>query len=108
MIAAGVGAALGVVAIQAKQQALESCPTFDDQVRCTPSGSARSQTALQEAWASDIGIGVGIAAMAAAVYLVLTDKPKPILPPDATPPPATAKVDLTWVGSAGAGVRLTW
>jgi hypothetical protein len=108
IVAVGIGTYFGIAALETKQQAVRACPIFDGDVRCSSSGASSSHTAVQQAWVSDIAIGAGIVGLAAAVYLMVADKTQEPLPPDASPPPSTAKLDLTWVGRAGAGVRVTW
>jgi hypothetical protein len=108
LVAVGVGTFFGVEALQNKQQALKGCPMFDNQLRCSTSGASMSQTAVRQAWVSDATIGAGVIALAAAVYLVVIDRSKASLAPDAPAAPATARVDLTWMGSVGGGVRVTW
>ena len=108
VVAIGVGTYFGIAALETRQQAVRACPVFDGDVRCSSSGASSSHTAVQQAWVSDVALGAGIVGLAAAVYLIVADKTHESLPPDARPPVLTAKVDLTWVGRAGAGVRVTW
>jgi hypothetical protein len=109
VVALGVGTYFGITALQQKQQALNNCPTFDSELRCNSSGSSDSHAAVERAWVSDIGLGVGIVGLAAATYLIVLDRTNAPAPADASPPPPqAAKIDLTWVGRVGAGVRVTW
>jgi hypothetical protein len=109
VVALGVGAYFGVAALQAKQLALNSCPTFDNQLRCNANGSSDSRVALARAWVSDVALGVGLLSVAAATYLIVADRSGASAPADASPPPPqAAKVDVTWMGRVGAGVRVTW
>jgi hypothetical protein len=92
VVSIAVGSYFGVEALQTKQQAIPRCPTRDGEVRCDSTGSSLSKTAVEQAWVSDITIGVGVAAVVAAVVLVVTGKPN----------------TNAWVGRGGAGVRLDW
>jgi hypothetical protein len=103
-----VGSYLGVEAIQTKQQAQPQCPTLDGEVRCNASGSSLSKTAAVQAWASDITIGVGVAGVVAAVVLIATGKPNTPAPSDVSPRPLASRIELVWMGRAGAGLRLDW
>jgi len=108
VVSIAVGSYFGVEALQNKQQAASQCPTFDGEVRCNASGSSLSKTAVEQAWVSDITIGVGVAGVVAAVVLIATSKPNTSAPPDLSPRPLAARIDLVWMGRAGAGVRLDW
>jgi hypothetical protein len=103
-----VGSYFGVEALQTKQQAMTQCPSRDGEVRCNTSGSSLSKTAVEQAWVSDITIGVGVAAVVAAVVLVVTGKPNTTAPSDVSPRPLAARIDLAWIGRGGAGLRLDW
>ncbi len=106
--ALGVGAFFGIEALANRRQALNGCPTLDGELRCSTSAASVSQTSVRQAWVSDVAVGAGVLGVAAAVYLIATDKPKASTSPDAAPAPATARVDLVSMGLLGAGVRATW
>jgi hypothetical protein len=109
VVALGVGTYFGIAALHAKQLALNDCPTFDNELRCNSNGSSDSHVAVERAWVSDIALGVGLVSVAAATYLIVSGRPSAPAPADASPPPPqAAKVDVTWMGRVGAGVRLTW
>jgi hypothetical protein len=71
-LAAGIG--FGIAALVEQSSVEQSCPSL----KCAPGapGLAKSQTAQGDAWGADIGLGVGVLALAAGTYLVLT-APRP-------------------------------
>jgi hypothetical protein len=72
VVAAGVGAVFGVMAINSKSKSDQSCPTMDGQLRCTTAGANDMSTAQTQAWVADVGIGVGAAAIVTGAVLMLT------------------------------------
>jgi hypothetical protein len=63
VVLAGVGGLFGGLALSEKSTSDANCPTFEGQLRCNAIGSKAESTAQTYAWVSDIGIGVGAAAI---------------------------------------------
>jgi len=71
---AGIGTYFGFSALSNRDKAAAECPTQDGEVRCSPTGSDYSKKAMLAAWGSNIGIGLGAAAVLAGTYLFITGK----------------------------------
>jgi hypothetical protein len=63
------GGYFGVRALQEKSDSDKACPMFDDEHRCTTLGADKMDAARRDAWISNIGIGVGIGALAVGTYM---------------------------------------
>jgi hypothetical protein len=72
VVALGVGAYFGIRALGLKSKSDDNCPVFDAERRCTESGSSSMSSARTDAWAANIGIGVGAAAAIVGTWLFVT------------------------------------
>lgn len=68
----GVGGYFGLRALDAKNKSDDACPVFDDERRCSSSGSSSMDDARKYAWFSNIGIGLGIGSLAVGTYMFVT------------------------------------
>jgi hypothetical protein len=82
LVAAGVGlagvttgAVTGVITLDKKDTANRNCD--DDVQLCNPTGVAANRSGKKFAIASSVGFGVGVAGLATAAYLWLTEPPTP-------------------------------
>ena len=66
----GVGAAAGVLAGEKHAESNRNC------MPCTMAGVNAEQSANRYAWVANIGIGAGVVAAGAAIYLILTESPQ--------------------------------
>jgi hypothetical protein len=98
VVAAGVGSVFGVLALNSKSKSDAACPTLDNQLRCTGTGSSEMSNAQTQAWVADIGIGVGAAAFVTGVVLMLTGGAHEEGPPAqvGTPPGDHARPQAAW------------
>jgi hypothetical protein len=67
LAALGVGAAFGVMALSSYAKADDACPTHVD---CPQQVAVRHDRAVTQAWVANIGMGAGIASLAASSYLL--------------------------------------
>lgn len=67
--ALGVGTYFGIAALSTQNDVEKECPTSKT---CTSKGNELSDKAQTQAWASNIGIGVGIVGVLVGGYLLLT------------------------------------
>jgi hypothetical protein len=88
----GVGAYFGVVAANKKHDSGPQCTAAG----CSSGGASLLRQANDAAWASDVGFGVGVAALAAAAWFALTA-------PSSPPRASTVRV-APWIGATAAGV----
>jgi tetratricopeptide (TPR) repeat protein len=65
--ALGIGAAFGVMALSNYAKADDACPTHVD---CEPRTVDQRDRAASQAWVANVGIGVGLAGIAAGTYLL--------------------------------------
>jgi hypothetical protein len=65
--AIGVGAFFGVRAISKRHESDGQCPT---DITCSPEGVTLNQQATTAAWVSNIGVGTGLVAVVAGVWLL--------------------------------------
>jgi hypothetical protein len=72
VVAAGVGAAFGVLTLNNKSKSDGACPSFDNELRCTTTGANAMSSAQTQAWVADFGIGVGAAAIVTGAVLMFT------------------------------------
>jgi hypothetical protein len=104
VIAIGVGAFYGLTAISQKSTADSACGGSGGNCTSQPRADAANhdvQTADGNATKSDIGLGIGIAALAVGAYLVLTGAP-------ASPPADTASIRVgPEVGPGNGGFSLS-
>jgi hypothetical protein len=97
LVATGVGAFFGVKALATYKQAETDCS--GGHTHCPPSSMTHYETAKTEAIVADVGIGLGLAAVAFGAYLVLS-----------SPSPAVGQVTgsrpivAPWVGATGSSV----
>jgi hypothetical protein len=77
VVVAGIGTYFGIRALTSKSDSDEQCPVFDDERRCNSSGASSMSSAQTQAWVANIGIGVGVAAIAAGTYLFITGATTP-------------------------------
>ncbi len=71
LVSVGVGAVFGARSFSKKSDSDAHCELFDGERRCDAEGVANMSDARSAAWISDIGIGVGIAGLAAGTYLFI-------------------------------------
>ena len=84
LAAIGVGVGFGVDALAKQRESNDKCPTD----RCTDASAvSASDRAVTSAWVADIAIGVGLAAVGVAIYVVLTS-------PSSSPPSRGARAGL--------------
>lgn len=106
LVAAGVGTYFGIQAINDKKSSDSNCPNdAAGQQRCTQTGVNSMNSAITEAWVSDITIGVGAAAALVGVYLFATGAPR-----EAPATPGTLGKGWSWqvsVGPRGTGGLFT-
>ena len=69
VVALGVGTYFGVSALSTQNKVDQECPTLQS---CSPKGIDLSHDAQAAAWASNIGIGVGIVGVVVGGYLLLS------------------------------------
>jgi len=69
VVALGVGTYFGIAAMSTQNKVEDECPTPQT---CTSTGVDLSHDAQSQAWASNIGIGVGIVGVAVGSILLLT------------------------------------
>lgn len=106
VVATGVASFFGVQAINDKKNSDAACPTDAAGVtRCTQSGVDSMSSANTAAWISDIGFGLGGAAILVGAYLLVTGG-------EQEAPPPTALTAGNWsfratAGPSGAGGILT-
>jgi hypothetical protein len=74
VVALGVGGFVGVLALGDHHEATTLCPTSSC---ANAQGVSDNNKARTEAWVSDVGIAVGLAGVAAATYLLLTQGAAP-------------------------------
>jgi hypothetical protein len=91
MVGIGVGAYFGVVAANKKHDSGLQCMAAG----CTSAGASLLHQADSAAWASDIGFGVGLAAIAAAAYLFLS---APSAAPHASALRVGPRLTTRWTG----------
>jgi hypothetical protein len=70
----GAGGFFGLRARKFAQQSNDVCPVFDGERRCSQDGVDRMSSANSDAWLSNIAIGVGVAAVATSVVLIVTGR----------------------------------
>src|SRR5262249_25432561 len=83
VVALGIGTYFGLKAISDRNESSQHCGLGG----CTVQGYDLNQSAKSEAWASDFGIGLGLAGVVAGGYLLL--KPRPLLEPAPESSPQT-------------------
>ncbi len=98
IVSVGVGAVFGLMASSQANSAKNDKTLCPNKV-CTPAGRKEIDAAKTKALVSTIGIGVGVAALAAGTVLVLTAKPSKEQPPGST----TARL-VPAVGPHGGGL----
>ncbi|HEY2407925.1 MAG TPA: hypothetical protein VGI10_18080 [Polyangiaceae bacterium] len=69
LVALGVGSVTGAMAISKRHKSSSECPT---DTTCTDQGVTWNNQAKTLAWVSDVGIGVGVVAIAVSSYLLLS------------------------------------
>jgi hypothetical protein len=74
VVALGVGAAFGVMALSSYAKADDACPAHTD---CTQLTLDRGDRAVTQAWVANISLGVGLASVAAGSYLLFVTPSKP-------------------------------
>jgi hypothetical protein len=89
VLALGVGAAFGAIAIHERERSDRECPNDN----CSALGVSYNDQAITAAWFADFGIGLGLVGAAVATYLFVTG---------ASPPPATARLHVA-PGGLGVG-----
>jgi hypothetical protein len=72
VVGVGVGAWQGLSAISDKKDSDNQCPTIDGERRCTQAGADAMSKARTASWISDIGFGVGAAALVVGSYFFFT------------------------------------
>lgn len=75
LAAIGVGAGFGVDAIDKAKDVEHGCPIVGGLEKCTSSAVATNDAAKTSATIANVGVGVGLLALAVAGYLFLTAKP---------------------------------
>ena len=70
----GVGTYFGFSALSNRNKSDDNCPILDGERRCTTTGADASSKANLAAWGSNIGLGVGGAAVLIGSYLFITGK----------------------------------
>ncbi len=93
---AAVGVVFGVLTLNEKKTSDDGCPGFDGQQWCTQSGVSAMSTAKTDAWVSDIGLGLGVAALVTGGVLFATGGAKEEAasePPPVGVPPKDARRD---------------
>lgn len=91
LAAIGVGVGFGVDALAKQRESNDKCPTD----RCTDAAAvSASDRAVTSAWVADIAIGVGLAAVGVALYVVLTS---PSSPSSSSSPSGRARAGLRGV-----------
>jgi tetratricopeptide (TPR) repeat protein len=70
----GVGTYFGFSALSQWKKTEDNCPTLDGEWRCTATGADASSKANLAAWGSNLGIGLGGAAVLVGSYLFITGK----------------------------------
>jgi hypothetical protein len=71
ILAIGIGAYFGVLAIHHRTESDRACPNGN----CTAEGVSFNDSAISAAWGADIAIGLGIVGVAVGTYLLLTSSP---------------------------------
>jgi hypothetical protein len=71
VVSAGVGAYFGLSALSARRDASAACPQVGSTHRCSAAASGALDKDKQDSLYADIGFGVGIAAAATGLYLLL-------------------------------------
>jgi len=72
VVLTGVGTIFGVMALGNKTTSNNNCPTFDGELRCTQAGVSAESSGKTDAWVSDFGIGLGVAALVTGGILFAT------------------------------------
>ena len=88
LLAIGVGATFGALAIHERAKSDRECPNDV----CTALGVSYNDQAITSAWFADFGIGLGVIGAAVAVYLYVTG---------ATPTPTTSQTSPGGLGVHG-------
>jgi len=99
LAAAGIGGFFGLRALSTYKEAERDCPSH---AHCSSTITAKYETATTEANISNVTIGVGVVAVAAGAYLILTASS----PPDSSKS-ARAMSFLPWLGPAAGGGALS-
>jgi hypothetical protein len=97
VVAAGGGAALGVLAINDQKKSNDNCPTYAGETRCQPAGVTDANRANGEAWGSNIAFGAAVVGVGLGAYLFFTGGGQE------APPPTTASAHWSWAVSGGPG-----
>jgi hypothetical protein len=69
LVAIGAGSLFGLAALSERSKSDAACPVFDGERRCTSAGTSAMAKANTEAWASDIGFGLGAIGVAVGTIL---------------------------------------
>ena len=97
LVSAGVGTYFGVQAINDKKSSDAGCPNDSINVQhCTAAGASAMNSAITEAWVSDITIGVGAAAGLVGAFLFATGGA-----PESPATPGTLGKGWSWQLSLG-------
>jgi tetratricopeptide (TPR) repeat protein len=70
----GVGTYFGFSALSNRNKSDDNCPLLDQERRCSGTGADASSKANLAAWGSNIGLGLGGAALLVGSYLFITGK----------------------------------
>jgi hypothetical protein len=99
LAAVGVGSYFGVAAFDAEASSRDHCHA----TACSQEGVNYNHDASRDALVADVTLGIGAAALVAAVYLLLRK------PSESKPAPlSTALTHLAPAGRAGLGLSMTW
>jgi hypothetical protein len=74
LVGIGAGAYFGFSALSQRDKSDDNCPILDGEYRCTQTGADASSKANLAAWGSNIGLGLGGAAVLVGSYLFITGK----------------------------------
>jgi hypothetical protein len=99
VVAASVGAAFGIAAFDAEARSKQECTGN----QCSADGVALNHQSRQDALASDVSFGVGVAALAGGIFLLLRSSAS-----------ASSASTAAWLrpwfgeGRAGVGLAISW
>jgi hypothetical protein len=96
---AGVGAFFGALALNNRSKSFSNCPVFDGERRCTQVGADAMSMAQTDAWISDVGIGVGAAAIVVGGYFLIWGHG----PDSPSPPAGERRSSWDWGVTGGRG-----
>lgn len=100
LVSVGTGAYFGVRALQEQGDAEDACPVVNGVERCTDEGVRSNDEAWRAARIANVGIGVGLVAVAAGTYLYLDGQ--------SSEAPEVQVSVATMHDGAGAWVRGVW